>query len=478
MTRWIVNEWKRTPRWLLVLLFLIDFTAIGAVAPLYMKLVVLLGRNIPQQNIQLDYMKGIFWALILGLTIFIWPIRSQDKKPLFWIWVMKCTVMLGFMLFYEFNYILDSFNYFRGARLDMSVWKASASTGANFPPVFISWLHQHSFFDSFHATKISFGLIGLVGTYVFYRAVVAFLKYDKVSLLYFFALFPSILFWSSILGKEPIIFLFIAIYCFGVARWFQSGLIVHVGTMLAAVFIVGNFRDWMGPIMILPVIIGTLRFSLKSKKIKMIALALLCLAFVLSVNKFMDHFKIHSTRDLTDQATIKSNDFASGGSSFKNAYLESSKKKGQALLDENIGPAMAAPAGDAAAGESSGRIQFNSLKEMVFYVPKGIFTVLFRPFIGDVNNLFGFLAGIEGSFVIILFALAIKRFRWRRLLEPTIIWAVAFILTWSVLYAFIGFNLGSVCRYRLQILPVFLGLLMYLFFVQESPANKKNNGCR
>ncbi len=87
---------------------------------------------------------------------------------------------------------------------------------------------------------------------------------------------------------------------------------------------------------------------------------------------------------------------------------------------------------------------------------------MFRPLPGEVNNVFGFLAGLEDSFLLILFALAMKRLRWRELLDPIIIWAILLIVTWAAAYGFIGFNLGTVCRYRMQILPVFLGILLYL----------------
>jgi hypothetical protein len=107
---------------------------------------------------------------------------------------------------------------------------------------------------------------------------------------------------------------------------------------------------------------------------------------------------------------------------------------------------------------------FSSVASMdtIRYVPQGTFTVLFRPLPGEVNNVFGFLAGIEGAFLLILFVLAIKRMRWRELLDPIIIWAILLIVLWASFYGFVGFNLGTVCRYRLQILPVFLGLLLYL----------------
>ena len=120
------------------------------------------------------------------------------------------------------------------------------------------------------------------------------------------------------------------------------------------------------------------------------------------------------------------------------------------------------------------QIKFNSLRDVILFIPKGMFTVLFRPLPGEVYNVFGFLAGLEDVFLLLLFVLAVKRMRWRELTDPLSIWAILVILTWATAYGFVGFNLGTVCRYRLQILPIFLGLLMYLFRGGDMATNYKN----
>jgi hypothetical protein len=108
------------------------------------------------------------------------------------------------------------------------------------------------------------------------------------------------------------------------------------------------------------------------------------------------------------------------------------------------------------------KIRGTSLKDIILFVPQGIFTVLFRPLPGDVNNVFGFLAGLEGAFLLILLGLAVKRARWSELANPVCIWAILLIAIWAAFYAFVGYNMGTICRYRVQVLPVFLGLLLYM----------------
>jgi len=412
--------------------------------PAFLKLVEVLGHRIPQKDVQADYIKGLVWAVLLGSTIVIWPIRSQDKKALLWVWSVKCFVMLGFMLFYEYYYQTDAFGYFSGSKHDISEWETMEIAGPSSAVVIIAWLHNHSFFNSFHATKVSFGMIGLVGIYIFYRSVVAFLRKEKLGLLYIFAFFPSILFWSSILGKEPIVLLGIAFYCYGVIKWVRVGSFVYIFFSLLCIYLMSFFKSWMGVILVFPMFISTLTVPMKNRKIKMAAIIVLSLASLFFVNQFSKHFNIKSSEDLTTQANVKSYNFARGGSSIGVDKVES----------------IAMP--NKEKSEDMDRIKFNSLGEMILYIPQGIFTVLFRPLPGEVYNVFGFLAGIEDSFILILFALAMKRLRWRELLDPIVIWAILLIVLWASIYGFVGFNLGTVCRYRLQILPVFLGLLLHI----------------
>jgi hypothetical protein len=507
------NDFITRYKLLFYILLVIAIIGFILVMPSFFKLVEFLGQRIPQKDIRLDYIKGFLWAVFLGLTILICPIRSPDKKALLWIWVIKCFVMLGLMLYFEYHYQIDSFNYFLAARVDISRWN-SASWGPNFSPTFITWLQRHFFLDSYHAVKVSFGMIGLAGVYIFYRSVVAFLKKEKVWLLYFFALFPSILFWSSILGKDPLVFLLIAIYCYGAIKWFRRGSLSYLFCALLGVLLISFFKSWMGPILVLPLLISTLVYSLKNRKIKIAAIILLSIATVYFIGKFTGHFRLRSSKDLIAEANVKSYNFAKGGSSTeakgtetkpliklaeKDLIAEANVKsynfakggssteakgtetkpliklaeiervvrfgKKEAVKAPEI-QSIAKPVKkerevDTSRGEDENMLRFNNLREIVLILPRGIFTVLFRPLPGEVNNIFGFFAGIEGTFLFIFFVLAMKRLRWQELLDPIMIWAILLIVFWAFLYAFVGFNLGTVCRYRLQILPVFLGLLLY-----------------
>ena len=71
---------------------------------------------------------------------------------------------------------------------------------------------------------------------------------------------------------------------------------------------------------------------------------------------------------------------------------------------------------------------------------------------------------------IFILTYAFFRSRVRDLLEPMVLWATLLILAWAASYSFASYqNLGTAARFKLQIMPVFLGLIMYLSRRSTSP---------
>lgn len=401
---------------------------IGLTMPVFLKMVVDLGQNIPQANLEGDYVFAVIWAAVLGATIFIWPVSFTDKRGLLWIWLAKSFVVLMFMLFYEGNYTaLDAYSSFE------------ISTQSNFPFEelglgagsqninFLAWLHSQVLPNSYHALKVSFSMIGLVAVYLFYRAAVIFLQREDRRILYLLALFPSILFWSSILGKDPIVLLGIALYVYGVVAWYQFKKVRYLWVLLLGVLVAGLIRIWLGPILLAPLAILVLQGK-RHIVPKVAFMVFTTMAFILLLNQFMDQFSLESLQDALATADVLSRSWAGEGGS------------GQEISAD-----------------------LSSIGQAVGFVPLGIFTALFRPLPGEVLNIFGLLAGIENLFLLVLFGLAIKRMDWKKLKHPLVVWAIALVLIWATVYGFLSYqNLGTAVRFKLQILPVLLGLLLYL----------------
>ncbi len=398
--------------------------ALGVVA---VPAVQALGRNIPHTDVPSDYALGCLWAAAIGASIRWWPVRPGDRPLLLAAWVVRCLVALGFMLTYEWNYeALDAFAYFDGGRDPLAGPPTLLLGGGTENVTGLVWLHAQLHLASYHAIKVSFALIGFVGVYVLYRGVVRVRRRESPRVFAVLTLWPSVLFWSSILGKDPVVFLGIAMYCYGVLAWYAdrrpSALLVAVAGVVLALTI----RLWLGPIMAAPlgVLLARAPRTPAARRATLAGAAVLTVGVVVA---FRERLLLETASDLLLTVDTVSRGWAEGGS-------------GQQI------------AGD-----------LTSVGGLVRFLPVGMFTALFRPLPGEVNNLFGALAGLESLCLLGLAAVAAVRDGWRDLANPLIQWAGVFVLTWSAVYSVLSYqNLGTAVRFRLQVLPVLLGLLVAL----------------
>lgn len=386
-----------------------------------------MGHYVPHQQIEADYCLGVFWALVLGAGIVILPLNTAEKHMMLIAWSVKCAVTLVFMLFYESHYPLDSYGYFITSLRQSSEWKdiEIMQGGGGQVSVFLMWLQQRLLPVSYHALKVTFSMIGLFGVYIFYRSLVLFLKKEDRRLFFFFAFFPSILFWSSALGKEPVMLLGVSMYIYGFLGWLSLKRYKFLLPLAAGFILSVYMRQWFLFVMGLPLAILAF-FSLKTRTQKIILICLMIIAALVLSKKI---FPFRNLEGFLSLANRMSRGFDSGGS---------------------------------AVGDKR---NFKGLWDILRFLPQGIFTTLFRPLPGQVRNAFGILAGIENTFTLFLFLAALislVKTRLKALKEPVVIAAFVMILSWSLIYSFISYNLGSMTRYRLQILPVFLALLLYI----------------
>ena len=91
-----------------------------------------------------------------------------------------------------------------------------------------------------------------------------------------------------------------------------------------------------------------------------------------------------------------------------------------------------------------------------------LFQVLFRPFPGEVPGTVGLLAGLEGVVLLLMFIRVVYRSKLKDLKDPLVLWVIGIVMIWACTYSLIAYNLGTIVRWRVQILPVFLGSLLYL----------------
>lgn len=387
--------------------------------------IVHLGRNIPQTDVVTDYYTGLVWAAFLGLTIILWPVPLSHKKPLAWAWLAKCFVTMFVMLFYEAHYEdIDMFGLFAGSTNKWFVWENFRNGTLNMRQ--LCWLHAQVFPDSYHLMKVNCSYVGFIAVYLFYRAATEYLGHDDFRYLAAMFISPSLHFFSSTLGKDPIILLGIGLYAYGFTRWYRTRSMGYIGLMLLGAGETMLIRNWMGPILLAPLAVLTfLRVRGPSKVLLMIPI---CVLLVASTSGFQNQFGISSAGDMVTRVDdITHSTGWEGGS-----------------------------------GRQS--IRFTNLGVMAAFIPVGIFTALFRPLLGEVNNPFGIVVGLENLVYLWLLFEAFRRTRLQELSNDIVLlWAVLLILIWGAFYGFASFqNMGAAVRYRLQIQPILLGLLFFL----------------
>lgn len=387
-----------------------------------------LGWQINQTDLAGDYFWGVQWALVLGLGIFLWPVGSEDKKSLLVAWVARCLVTLVLMLAYENNFGIDSFWYFDNSTNSLpGEWTHFKLGDGTTNIMKLVRYHANVLPNSFHMMKVSFSMVGFIATYLFYRAAVRFLRREDIRIFFALALFPSMIFWSSTLGKDPITLLGIALYTYGVSAWYETNRPAFIAVMLSGIWLAMSFRIWLGPILLAPMAVFMLA-RMRSLPTKLIFMSIIAGAFLYAGGRFQEQFNIESSQDLV--TTIEGRSRSSSWSG--NTTVTSVRS-------------------------------FTSVGQLLAFMPLGAFTALFRPLPGELFSVFGILAGLENFVLLFLLHQAFKRTRMAELKDPRLLWALALILTWSSVYGFISYrNLGAAVRFRLQILPVLLCTLLYL----------------
>jgi hypothetical protein len=368
-------------------------------------------------------MAGVVWAVVLALVLTVLPLPSGDRKPLLVLWGAKCFVTLGFMLVYEYSYGLDAYMYFTESLRPGKPQGDESLGGGTEVIAVLAWYHNWFLPDSYHTLKVSCSLVGLAAVYLSYRAAVLYRPTTGTSLLYFLGLFPSVLFWSSVLGKDPIVLLGISLYGFGVVGWSQRRRALYFIPLLAGVWVAATIRLWLGPILLLPLVVVALR-EVRGTGGKLAVLGAVGVVVGSMVSVFRAKLSLYALEDVYRTTEILT---------------------------------------DALAGATpSPEVRFTGIGSMLAFLPQGTFRALFRPLPGEVMNPFGLLAGFENLFLLALVALTAVRITRARLREPMVQWALALIVCWAGVYSFVSANMGAAVRFKLQVLPTLLCLLLYL----------------
>jgi hypothetical protein len=407
--------------------------ACGLAVVLCVGLSIRLGQNLPVVDVGYDYVVALVVAVVLGALILLWPLQPLERKVCLSLWLLKMFMTLVVMLWYESHYeILDSFGYFRDSlqpSRDFTV--LNLAVGTEIMSRFFSrlWLVMP---ESYHAAKVVCAYFGLAAFVMFGRAFELMTSRPRVHFLIVLGIFPSMLFWSSIAGKDPLILFGIAGATYAVASWYhEGGRWLHPVLFIVAALLTALVRPWIGAMLVLSflfaAVVHFVRRNFGAWGIWLLALAGMGCAILALMALSSQMGALLLALEATTNA------FAGGGS------------------------AVNAP------------LVFSSWKDVLVFLPVGVFTALFRPLPGEVANAFGLLAGLENVLLLALTAgvawwvcTGRSGRAWQG--RPVILWLLLMVAMWAGLYAFLSYqNLGTGVRFKAQVLP-----LLFLLFATAS----------
>ncbi len=375
----------------------------------------------------LNVAPNIYTSWLLGLCVFLFftfLVSLFNNKDYLKLWLIKSFVTLIFMLLYEYVYNLDAYMYYARA---LYIEEVSFFNNATDNVIMLTKILSHFVGESFYSLKITYSLMGFIGLIFFYKCYLYILKKNNIEsfvqkeFMYVLFLFPTIIFWSSTLGKEPLTLFFVGMFTYNFIKSVDSYNLENIFFVVLSIIGVTFIRPWWGVIFTIVIILSMINFK---SKVQMIIVSLL-LPF-----SFYIIWIILSARGMTSIDQL-----------FHHMYLTSTQMaNGNSAIAVN---------------------DISTLWGYLYYYIPNLFTTLFRPMFYEVTNMFTLLSAIENIILLYLFLRYIL-FKPIEILNNKHLRILAiFIFVWSLIYVIISpTNLGTAVRFKLQILPIIL-ILVY-----------------
>jgi hypothetical protein len=386
-------------------------------------------------------------ALVLGVVLFVVSLpalaraaRREGDRTLFWLLALALALKLlaavgnYFVAYRIYGGVADADYYHDGGVLLAPRFEGGdilggfgGATGTDFIRALTGFVYSLVGPNTISGFVV-FSWLAFWGMYYFYRAYRVAVPEGRprtYALLLFFL--PSMLFWPSAIGKEAWMLLGLGVAAYGAARIMTGRTWMGLAVTAFGLWLAALVRPHVAGLMAIALVAGYLvrrpRRELGvvgpiAKGIALVAIVMLALALVQRTNRFFEESNFETGGGIVSilQQTTERNAF--GGS----------------------------------------EIAVPSIFQSPSRAPLAVATVLFRPLIFDAHNVQATLAGIEGTFLLLLFFF---RFRWgwaavrsiRR--QPYVALALVYVALFVVAFSAFA-NFGLLARERVQLMPMFL----------------------
>jgi hypothetical protein len=403
-------------------------------------------------------------ALLNGLVIgsfsfLIWKKADDAQRKFFWpAVVIKIVAGLSLGLIYKYYYTAnDTFPFFEDAKVITAfaknnlvhyvqfLWSADErfsiwSELVNVQSRSLFFIKILSFFnlltdDNYWMSSVWFSFLSFLGCWHLFSRFTQWLKDAQWPAAFSFLFFPSFVFWGSGIVKESLaigaLCYILGVFLFLVQR--QRPKILQWILIVIASWILWNLKYYWAAVLFpsmitsLILIYGVLPFMKFSNGIQIFMWAVVFLTVCLGVSFIHPNFYL----DRLLEVVVENYDL----------FARVSRPDGMIHYDH-----LSA-----------------TWSSMFLNSPWAIFSGLFRPFIFEPGNLLHLFSAIENGFLLLLFISSLTNLRSipsspYRLI---IFGAIVYVLLLCALLALSTPNLGTLSRYRIGFLPVFLFLISY-----------------
>lgn len=408
------------------------------IAPIFLLLTGVVGALLASPDIEMVRAAVVLSVLTLT-SVFVFSVVSRsdpEGSTLFTVLLASFALKLIAVFFrFQIGLLADAFVYNQVGRelasvLAMGQWPEMEKYSGTAFIRLVTGLVYFVTGPTMYGASILWAWFGLIGMLFFYKAFsVAFPNGDRRLYMFLVLLYPSMLLWTSSLGKDALAVLSLGMAAYGAARTHRR--VEFIGLWWLGIGCAGvlMIRPHLVPVIVVAVAASALlrpvRFGLLSPVIRIGGLALVFVVGVFVVDTAARYIGLES---LTAESV----------SQFVEAHGALTVRGGSAYQTVNA----------------------RSLAGFVLAIP----TVLIRPFPWEANKAFALVSGLEGM---CLMTLMFSRWRSLRAALTATVRDSFLMMVFVYVFLFIFFfsniaNFGIIARQRTQVLPFVLMMIAYL----------------
>ena len=368
-----------------------------------------------------DYLIGLAIAFLITSLVYVVHYRIPYGSHFLLTWIMSLGMVLLVMLPYEKYYtILDAYTYYEKAYFGSEFWENRYSLVSATANVVRLTTFLRLLFPSYRALVVVFAFLGALGRFLFFLSMQR-LSPSRANIL--LLIWPSLVFWTSILGKDPLTILGSSLLFWGITKYIHTQIISRrlLCAMIGGSLILLLFRFYLAAIIGVTLILGV--FVLQLRKL----LSYISVIILLSVWSLVVYWgpRVLMVQVFLGDLLQYSRSFAYGGT-------------GQ-------------------------YVPWNTILEYLLWLPWVMFSVWFRPLPFESPSLFGFIISIENSILFLFSGFILLVWLYHGRLKRFEVFLILLLSIWSSIMGLAIYqNLGTASRIRSsQALPFLLALIAF-----------------